>query len=126
MHRLLTYRDYWIGEVDMFLSRILLLLAALLLTGLTGASFAAQRSHGMVTNAEKSLRGTWHSATGTLTFKDNGTVNYKGKRYYYAVSNGGLIQLSGKNSVNAIPYQLAGGKLTLMENGRATVYSRKR
>lgn len=126
MCRLLTYRNYWIGEVDMFLSRILLLLAALLLTGLSEASFAAQRSHGMVTKAEKSLRGTWHSATGTLTFKDNGTVNYKGKRYYYAVSNGGLIQLSGKNSVIAIPYQLAGGKLTLMENGRATVYSRKR
>jgi hypothetical protein len=110
----------------MSFSRIFLLLAALFLIGLSEASFASQRSHGMVTKAERSLRGTWYSAKGALTFKGNGTVNYKGKRYYYAVSNGGLIQLSGTHSVNAIPYQLAGGKLTLMENGRATVYSRKR
>jgi hypothetical protein len=110
----------------MAFSRIFLLLVALFLIGLSDAGFASQQSHGMVTKAEKSLRGTWYSAKGTLTFKDNGTVSYKGKRYYYAVSNGGLIQLSGKHSVIAIPYQLAGGKLTLMENGRATVYSRKR
>lgn len=107
--------------------RCLFLSAALLLTGLPASSgFAAERLHGSVSNTAKSLRGTWYSADGTITFKDNGTINYKGKRYFYAVSNGGLIQLSGKHSSNAIPYQLSGGKLTLMENGRVTVYSRKR
>jgi hypothetical protein len=110
----------------MFISRYFLMLAALLLMGLSGGSFAAQRSHGMVTKTEQSLRGTWYSANGSLTFKDNGTVNFKGKRYYYAVSNGGLIQLTGKHSSNAIPYQLSGGKLTLTVNGKSTVYSRKR
>lgn len=107
-------------------SRRLLLLVVLLLLGLSDGGLAAERSYGAVTKAEKSLRGTWYSASGAITFKDNGTIYYKGKRYFYAVSNGGMIQLSGKHSVNAIPYQLAGDKLTLMEKGRATVYSRKR
>lgn len=106
--------------------RSLLLLAALFLMALSDGSVAAQRSHGMATKVEKSLRGTWYSAEGSITFKNNGTINYKGKRYYYAVSNGGLIQLSGKHSSNAIPYQLAGGKLTLMIDGKETVYTRKR
>src|SRR5665811_2633765 len=79
----------------MFFSRCFLMLAALLLVGLSDPGFAAQRSHGMITKAERSLRGTWYSTEGTITFKDNGTINFKGKRYYYAVSNGGLIQLSG-------------------------------
>jgi len=110
----------------MSFSRCFLLLAALLLMGLSEGGFAAERSHGTVTKAEKSLRGTWYSAEGTITFKDNGTINYKGKRYFYAISNGGMIQLSGKHSSNAIPYQLAGGKLTLTVDGKATVYSRQR
>lgn len=106
--------------------RFFLLLAALLLASLSDGGFAAQRPFGMVTKAESSLRGTWYSAKGSITFKNNGTVNFKGKRYYYAISNGGLIQLTGKHSSNAIPYQLAGGKLTLMVDGEETVYSRKR
>jgi hypothetical protein len=110
----------------MFFSRCFLLLAALLLMGLSHGGFAAERFHGTVTKAEKSLRGAWYSAEGTITFKDNGTINYKGKRYFYAISNGGMIQLSGKHSSNAIPYQLAGGRLTLTVDGKATVYSRKR
>lgn len=110
----------------MSFSRCFMLLAALLLMGASGNGFAAERPHGTVTKAEKSLRGTWYSAKGTLSFKDNGTINYKGKRYYYAVSNGGMIQLSGKHSSNAIPYQLSGGKLTLTVEGKSTVYTRKR
>jgi hypothetical protein len=115
-----------IREVVMLLSRWLLVLAAVFLLGLTEGGFAAEGTHGMVTKAERSLRGTWYSAAGTITFRNNGTIYYKGKRYYYAVSNGGIIQLSGKNSVNAIPYQIYGDKLTLIENGKTTVYSRKR
>jgi hypothetical protein len=78
-----------------------------------------------VENPSAAIRGTWYSENGSITFKNNGTINFKGKRYYYAVSNGGLIQLTGKRSSNAIPYQLAGGKLTLTVNGKTTVYTRK-
>ena len=110
----------------MSFSRSFMLLAALLLTGMLDRGFAAQRYDGMVTKEERALRGTWYSAKGALTFKDNGTIKYKGKRYYYAVSNGGMIQLTGRHSSNAIPYQLAGGKLTLTADGKTTVYTRKR
>jgi hypothetical protein len=110
----------------MLYSRWILVLAAVLLLSLADGGFAAERSHGMVTKAERSLRGTWYSATGAITFRNNGTVRYKGIRYFYAVSNGGIIQLSGNNRVNAIPYQLAGGKLTLIESGKVTVYTRHR
>lgn len=106
--------------------RCFFLLAALVFMGMSDGGFAAERFHGTITKTEKSLRGTWYSAEGTITFMDNGTISYKGKRYYYAVSTGGMIQLSGKHSSNAIPYQLSGGKLTLTVDGKATVYSRKR
>jgi len=119
-------QSYPPGEATMSFSRCLLLLSVLLLTGLPTGGFAAERSHGMVTKAENSLRGTWYSAEGAITFRSNGTVKFKGKRYFYAVSNGGMIQLSGNNSSNAITYQLAGDQLTLTADGKSTVYSRKR
>jgi hypothetical protein len=109
----------------MFFSR-LMLLVALFFMAVPEGSFAAQRAQEMVTKAEKSLRGTWYSAEGSITFKDNGTINIKGKRYYYAVSNGGMIQLNGKHSSNAMPYQLGGGKLTLTIDGQTKVYFRKK
>jgi hypothetical protein len=56
----------------------------------------------------------------------NGTINYHGKRYYYAVSNGGMIQLKGRQGEKTIPYQLSEGKLTLTEGGATTIYRRKR
>ncbi|MBI3479977.1 MAG: hypothetical protein HY016_06425 [Nitrosomonadales bacterium] len=99
-------------------------LLALSLLAFSGSGFAAERPHGTVSKAEQSVRGTWYSAEDSLTFKDDGTIIFKGKRYYYAVTNGGLIQLSGKHSSNAIPYQLAGGKLTLRIDGQPTVYLR--
>ena len=109
----------------MFFSRYILLLAAFLL-GLSSVSFAAERFHGTVTKTERSLRGTWYSAERSITFKNNGTLHYKGKRYFYAITNGGLIQLSGKHNSIAIPYQLSGGKLTLLVDGEERVYTRKR
>jgi glucan-binding YG repeat protein len=110
----------------MFVLRFMLLFVALCIMGMSDGIFAAQRSQGMVTKAEKSLRGTWYSAEGSITFKDNGTVNIKGKRYYYAVSNGGMIQLNGRHNSNGMPYQLAVGKLTLTIDGQTKVYFRKK
>lgn len=73
------------------------------------------------------IKGTWYSESGSITFKNDGTINYKGKRYYYAVSSGGFIQLEGKNrSSRALPYQLTGGKLILTEDGKPIVYLRKK
>ena len=110
----------------MFFSRCFFLFATLMIVGLSDGAYASPHLHGFVTKADRSLRGTWYSSEGTITFKTNGTVHYHGKRYFYAVSNGGLIELSGKHRSNAIPYQLAEGKLTLMEKGEEVVYTHKR
>ena len=105
----------------MTFSRWLLLFAMLFSLGWSGSSQAATK----LTSA--SIAGSWHNAQGkTLTFKTNGTIIYHGKRYYYAVSSGGFIQLKGKHGDVTIPYQHAGKKLTLTEDGKTTVYRRKR
>ena len=102
-------------------SRWLLLLAMLFSLGLSGNSHAANK----LTSA--SLAGTWQNQQGTkLTFRKNGTIFYHGKKYYYAVSTGGYIQLRGKQGDLTIPYQYISGKLTLTEKGDATVYTRRR
>jgi hypothetical protein len=121
-----VYQDYYFVEVAMRFSRSFVLLFTLLFMAMSKGGIAADHYYGMATKADKALRGAWYGEEGTITFKNNGTIKYKGKRYFYAVSNGGIIQLSGKHSVYAIPYQLAGNKLTLMEHGRVTVYTRKR
>ncbi len=115
----------------MFLKRWLLLFATLLfvglsVTGLSGICYAAEESRVGAGKPSASIKGTWHSAKETLTFNANGTIIYKGKRYYYAVSSGGTIQLTGKRGSLTIPYQLAAGTLTLTVDGKATVYTRKR
>jgi len=110
----------------MSFSRCVLLCCALFLAGLPAGSFAAEHSFGMVTKAEQSLRGRWYSAQGSITFRSNGTVLLKGRRYFYAVSDGGMIQLSGHNSSDAISYQLFGERLTLTMDGITTVYTRNR
>ena len=114
----------------MFSGRWLLLLTMLLffgssVIGLSGTGYAAERSHAGKGSPSASIRGTWRSAKETLTFNSNGTIVYKGKRYYYAVSSGGTIQLTGKHDSVTLPYQLAGGKLTLTIDGKSTVYTRR-
>ena len=105
----------------MVLSRWLLLFAMLFSLGWSGASQAATK----LTSA--TIAGTWQNTQGKkLTFRANGTIIYQGKRYYYAVSSGGYIQLKGKHGDLTIPYQFSGGKLSLTEEGKATVYRRKR
>jgi len=102
-------------------SRWLFLLAMLFSLGWSGNSHAAIK----LTSA--SLAGTWQNERGIkLTFGKNGTISYRGKKYYYAVSSGGYIQLKGKQGDLTIPCQYINGKLTLTENGDATVYKRRR
>jgi hypothetical protein len=103
----------------------LLLIAIFAVTGLNCSANAAERPGATPSKPAKSLTGTWHGAEGTITFRANGTINYDGKRYYYAVTNGGLIQLNRKGTNRAIPYHLSGGKLTLTVNGKSQIYTRK-
>lgn len=79
-----------------------------------------------VTRPSSGVIGTWHNERGAkLTFRSNGTIIYHGKKYYYAVTNGGIIQLKGRRGEVTIPYSLAGEKLTLTEDGEKSVYKRK-
>ena len=82
--------------------------------------------HAASSKSSAAVVGTWYSATGSITFKADGTINYHGKRYYYAVSNAGMIQLKGRHGELTIPYQLVAGKLTLVERGKTTVHRRRR
>ena len=108
----------------MIFSRGLLLFAMLFSLICAGNVHAASKTSSKTSAA---IAGTWYGAQGaTITFKANGTINYHGKRYYYAVSSGGYIQLKGKHGDITIPFQLAGGKLTLTEAGKTTVYRRRR
>ena len=108
-----------------FLLFAMLSFAGLSVFGLPGNGYAEQSRAG-AGGPSASIKGTWRSAKETLTFNANGTIIYKGKRYYYAVSSGGTIQLTGKHGAVTLPYQLAGGKLTLTVDGKPTVYSRRR
>jgi len=94
--------------------------------GYPGSSHAAESSRSGSGKPSTAIVGTWYSEKETLKFNKNGTIVYKGKSYYYAVSTGGTIQLTGKHGgLLAFPYQLAGGKLTLTVNGKPTVYTRR-
>ncbi|MGC2165638.1 MAG: hypothetical protein WA632_06455 [Gallionella sp.] len=89
--------------------------------------FWAGSGNAEVTKPSSGVTGTWYSERGTkLTFRSNGTITYHGKRYYFAVTNGGIIQLKGRRGEVTIPYSLAGGQLTLTEDGEKSVYKRKR
>jgi len=105
----------------MSISRGLFLIAMLFSLGWAGSGQAATKP------TSASLTGAWYDAQGKkLTFRANGTVIYHGKRYHFAVSSGGYIQLKGKHGDLTIPFKLAGGRLTLTEGGETTVYRRKR
>lgn len=110
----------------MFIKHRFLLFAALLFIGLSGNGHAAGQFHAGSGNSSTQIKGTWQSAKSTLTFRADGTIIYKGKRYYYAVSNGGTIQLTGTHGSMTIPYFFNAGKLILMIDGKETVYTRRR
>lgn len=116
-------RCFWLSAVLLFTGLPLIGLPGI---GSSGNSHAAELSRARSGLPSAAIRGTWHSAKETLTFNANGTIIYRGKRYYYAVSNGGTIQLSGRRGSLTVPYQLAGGKLTLTIDGKSTVYTRRR
>lgn len=108
-----------------YLLLVALALFGLSVTGFSGKGYAAGQPGVRAGQPSAAIKGTWHSPKETLTFNANGTITYKGKRYYYAVSSGGTIQLTGKHGSLTFPYQLAGGKLTLTVDGKTTVYTRR-
>ncbi len=103
------------------------LLIALPVSGLHQSCYAAEHARPASGKPSDMIKGTWVSAHETLTFNANGTIVYRGKRYYYAVSSGGAIQLTGRTGSSlTIPYTLVGNKLTLTVDGKATTYTRRR
>jgi len=104
---------------------VMLSFAGVNVAGFSGSSYAAEPPRTGSGKPSAAIVGTWHSEKETIRFNKNGTILYKGKSYYYAVSTGGTIQLTGKNGSLTFPYQLAGGKLTLTINGKSTVYTRR-
>jgi len=104
----------------MTISRLILLLTLFFSLSLTAHVHAAS-----VTSS--TLAGTWYTEGGkSITFKRNGTIKYRGTRYYYAVSSGGYIQFKNKHKELTVPFTFYKGKLTLTEHGEATVYRRNR
>lgn len=99
--------------------RSFLVVSLVLALGWTAACHAGERP-------SEAIKGTWYSEGGSLTFSPDGTINYKGKRYYFAVSGAGIIKLEGKQGSRILPYQLYGDKLTITADGKTTVYSRKK
>jgi hypothetical protein len=89
-----------------FLLFVALLITGLPLAGLSGDGHAAGQIRAVSSKPSTLIKGTWRSAKETLTFSANGTIIFRGKKYYYAVSNGGTIQLTGKYNSLTIPYQL--------------------
>jgi len=104
----------------MNLSRLILLLTLFISLGLTTNVQAAG-----VTSS--TLAGTWYTENGkSITFRRNGTIKYRGTRYYYAVSSGGYIQFKNRHKELTVPFTFYKGKLTLTEGGLSTVYRKNK
>lgn len=104
------------------LLRCLLLFMALLLSSVPAQ--AAERPREEAGKPAARLIGTWHSASGRITFQSNGIIVYKGKRHYYAAGNG-VIQITHKRIIRNLPYKMFDGKLTITDDGVDTVYTRE-
>jgi len=107
------------------MSLLRLLLVTVLLMCLPFSGYAAEHIHASVNKHAELLQGIWYSAEGEITFNANGTMSYKGRRYYCAIASG-TIQLSKKHHTSLIPYRISDDKLILTTGGEETVYSRNR
>lgn len=105
------------------MSRNSILFVALLSLGLPVAASAGDAPRAVAGKPAEKLLGTWHSKQGAITFRSNGILVYKGRRYHYAVGNG-AIQIKNRKVFRQLPYRIFDGKLTVTENGVDTVYTR--
>lgn len=63
------------------------------------------------------LVGAWRGADGAAIFHENGTATISGAAYRYT-ADATVITLTGGEGVVPVPYQLAGGVLTMMLRGK--------
>lgn len=106
------------------LLRCLLLFMTLLLSSVAVSVQATERPREVAGKPAARLIGAWHSANGRIVFQSNGIIVYKGKRHYYAASNG-VIQITHKRIIRNLPYKIFDGKLTITDDGVDTVYTRE-
>lgn len=106
------------------MSRYPMLFVALLSLAAPTVAPAGEPPHNVIRKPADKLIGTWHSAQGTITFKPNGILVYRGRSHHYAAGNG-VIQIKYRHTIRQLPYRMFGGKLTITENGVDTVYTRE-
>ena len=101
-----------------------ILFVALLSLGLPVAASAGETPRAIAGKPSAKLVGVWRSDEGaTISFRSNGIVVYKGRRYHYAAGNG-AIQIKSRKVFRQLPYRIFDGKLTVTDSGVDTVYTR--
>jgi hypothetical protein len=111
--------------MEIAMSRNLILFVALLSLGLPVAASAGETPRQIAGKPSAKLVGVWRSEAGaTITFKSNGIVVYKGRRYHYAAGNG-AIQIKNRKVFRQLPYRIFDDKLTVTDNGVDTAYARE-
>ena len=103
--------------------RVILMLAALGMTGLAVTSHAEAPPGMMLNKHLEKLLGTWSSAEGSVTFNANSTIVYQGKKYFCAIAQG-TIQISKRKTTSILPYRFQDGKLLITDGGSVTTYTR--
>ncbi len=110
-------------EVMMSSLRVMLLLAALGMSGFAVSSDAETQPATVLNKHLEKLLGTWTSNEGEVTFNTNSTIVYKGKKYYCAIAQG-TIQISKHKVTTILPYRFLEGKLLITDGGTVTTYTR--
>lgn len=103
--------------------RLIVLFAMLGMLGSAAPSYADMTPGGMYNKHLAKLMGTWTSAEGEVTFNENRTIVYKGKKYFCAVAQG-TIQISKRKLTIMLPYRFLDGKLLITDGDIVTTYTR--
>ena len=103
--------------------RVMLLLAALGMSGFAVNSDAEAQPVTVLNKHLGKLLGTWTSTEGEVTFNTDSTIVYKGKKHFCAIAQG-TIQISKHKVTTVLPYRFLEGKLLITDGGSVTTYSR--
>lgn len=103
--------------------RVILLLAALGVSGFAVNSGAETQPVTVLNKHLEKLLGTWTSAEGEVTFNANSTIVYKGQKHFCAIAQG-TIQISRHRVTRMLPYRFLKGELLITDGGSVTAYRR--
>ena len=109
----------------MSLLRVMLMLAALGVSGFVANSDAETQPVTVLNKHLGKLLGTWTSPEGEVTFNADSTIVYKGQKHFCAIAQG-TIQISRHNVTSMLPYRFLEGKLLITDGGSVTTYTRAR